>query len=143
MWATFEEVPVLVVEDSDDDLVLLQRAFRRVGVRNPLIVAYTGDEALAQLQAAANPDGQFPGIIFLDMMMPGTDGTGVLQWLRSHEHPPTVVVLHTGVEDEHMLQRARDLGATLHLPKGVRLEAIREVFDRARAEWEHHPMAAH
>ena len=140
MWESFEELPVLIAEDSDDDLILLQRALRRVGIYNPQLIANTGEEALAILHRAVIElaDHPFPAILFLDLLMPQVSGFEILQWLRDHEHPPITVVLHTGVEDESLLQRARDLGASFYLPKGVRPDAINEVFRRARAEWEQH-----
>jgi CheY-like chemotaxis protein len=137
MWDDFELVPVLIAEDSEDDLLVLQDALRRVGIQNPQVVATTGSEVLAILaRAASDETTQFPGVLFLDLLMPGNNGLEVLRWLRDHEHPPLTIVVHTGVEDEELLRRARDLGATLYLPKGVRPNAIREVFRRARADWE-------
>ncbi len=137
MGDDFEKVPVLIAEDSKDDLRLLLRALERVGVAHPLFMATTASEAIAALEqsASANSDA-FPGVLFLDLLMPGGSGLEVLRWLNEHDHPPLTVVLHSGVEDEELLRRARDLGANLHLPKGVRPNAIREVFRRARIEWE-------
>ena len=137
----FEELPILIAEDLDDDLVLLQCALRTANVRNPQIVAETGDEAVSILRRAAqSADHPFPVIFFLDLLMPQISGIEILEWLRDHEHPPITVVLHTGVEDETLLERARALGASFFLPKGARPDAIREVFRRARAEWEQHQL---
>ena len=139
----FDRLLVLIAEDSDDDLILLQRGLRRAGIRNPQINAVTGQEAILVLHHALNsaPEEQrFPVILFLDLLMPEVSGLEVLEWLRDHEHPPITVVLHTGVEDETLLQQARDLGANLFLPKGVTPDAIREVFRRARVEWEQYQL---
>jgi CheY-like chemotaxis protein len=137
MWRSFDELPVLIAEDSDDDLILLQRALRRAAVPNPLAIATTGAQTLKLLECSASQESElFPAILFLDLLMPRPSGLEVLEWLRDREHPPITVVLHTGVEDEELLRRARDLGASLYLPKGVRTEAIQEVFRRARSEWE-------
>jgi CheY-like chemotaxis protein len=144
MWRGFEETPFLIAEDSDDDLLLLQRALRRGGVPNPQIATATGEETIAYLEEilARNGERPFPVILFLDLLMPGVGGIAVLEWLRTHPHPPITVVLHTGTDDETLLQRARDLGANFFLPKGARSDAIREVFRRARAEWEQHHLLA-
>src|SRR2546423_7152754 len=143
MSQNFDELPVLIAEDSDDDLILLQRALRRVGVHNPQMVATTGQEALSVFRRAldsSSEDQRFPVIVFLDLLMPQVSGIDVLKWLRDHDHPPITVVLHTGVEDETMLEQARDLGASFFLPKGARPDAIREVFRRARAESEQYQL---
>jgi CheY-like chemotaxis protein len=146
MPQNFEELAVLIAEDSEDDLILLQRALLRANVRNPQIVTMTGREAIAALEEVSgihHVEERFPVVLFLDLHMPKVDGIEVLEWLREHSHPPITIVLHTGVEDESLLERARDLGATLYLPKGVRPEAIREVFRRARAEWERSQLVQH
>ena len=145
MRRRFEEMPFLIAEDSDEDLLMLQRALKRVGVANPQIATATGEETIRYLELAMDfQQGQpFPVILFLDLLMPGTGGIAVLEWLRTHPHPPITVVLHTGVDDETQLQRARDLGANFFLPKGARSDAIQEVFRRARAEWDQHEMLEH
>ena len=141
MWQSFDELPFLVAEDSEDDLLLLQRALRHADVLNPHVTTATGQETIEYLERAlSETETSFPVILFLDLLMPRVDGIAVLEWLRDHLHPPVTVVVHTGVEDEAMLQKARDLGANFYLPKGARTEAIREVFRRARAEWEQHQL---
>jgi len=134
----FEELPFLVAEDSDDDLFLLKKALQGAGITNPVIVAPTGRQAIDYLARTSNRDANepFPVILFMDLLMPRVDGIEVLRWLRDNSHPPLPIVLHTGVEDDELLQRARDLGASYYLPKGARPEALAEVFRRARAEWE-------
>jgi CheY-like chemotaxis protein len=145
MQRRFEEMPFLIAEDSDDDLLLLQRVLRRVGVPNPQVATATGEKTIQYLEETMDRENErpFPVILFLDLLMPGAGGLAVLEWLRTHSHPPVTVVLHTGVEDETLLQRARDLGANFFLPKGARSDAIQEVFRRARAEWDQHEMLEH
>lgn len=140
MWdaQTFDQLPFLVVEDSADDLFLLQKALHELAIPNPHVTAPSGRMAIDYLARTATGDSgdEFPVIMFLDLLLPGLGGIHVLEWLRKNPHPPLSVVLHTGVEDELMLRRARDLGATFYLPKGARTEAVAEVFSRARKEWE-------
>jgi CheY-like chemotaxis protein len=146
MWQRFDELPILIAEDSEDDLILLQRGLRKAGVVNPQTVTETGRETIEYLERAHSYEPQtppFPVVLFLDLLMPRGDGMEVLQWLHDHTHPPVAIVLHTGVEDDAQLQQARDLGANYHLPKGARPEAVHEVFHRARAEWEQHHLLEH
>lgn len=138
MTDSFDSLPVLVIEDSTDDLELLRHALDRAGVHNPQILASTAAEAIQHLEAAAafeNHECPFPAVLFLDLTVPAVGGISVLEWLHEHAPRRTCVVLHTGTEDDDLLRRARDLGAHFHLPKGARPEAIREVFHRAREGW--------
>lgn len=148
MWQAFEEMPFLIAEDSEDDLILVQRGLRQAGISNPHVVTSTGLETIDYLQTALEFEHEehehaFPVVVFLDLLMPQVSGIEVLEWLRDHAHPPISVVLHTGVDDEELLQHARDLGAMLYLPKGARPEAIRAVFRRARTEWEQNQLVQH
>ena len=38
--------PILLVEDSPEDFETTRRAFRRAGLRNPMLHCETGDDAL-------------------------------------------------------------------------------------------------
>jgi CheY-like chemotaxis protein len=145
MWQSFDELPVLIAEDSEDDLLLLQRALRKAGVRNPQLRMSSGREAIDYLEKSSSfgAEEPFPVILFLDLVMPRVSGIAVLEWLRDHSHPPLNVVLHTGVEDDDLLETARERGASYYLPKGSRPEAIREVFERAREEWEQAHLLEH
>jgi CheY-like chemotaxis protein len=137
MSQQFDHLPFLIVEGSELDLRLLQRALRRARVPNPAITVATPGQAIRYLERMAQGGGaSFPVVLFLDALTSSGAGLEVLRWLQAHEHPPLTVVLHTGVEGDDLLKEARDLGATLYLPKGARPEAVREVFRRARVEWE-------
>ena len=64
----------------DDDVTLL-RAYRRyLGRRHDVVVAYSGEEALAVLATDENFD-----LILCDLMMPGVDGVGVYERLRRQQ----------------------------------------------------------
>jgi CheY-like chemotaxis protein len=140
MWPdqTFDQLPFLVVEDSADDLFLLQKALHEISVPNPHVTVSSVSRAIEYLEQSSKGQGEhpFPVVLFLDLLLPDVGGIEVLEWLNRNPHPPLPVVLHTGVEDETLLQHARDLGATFYLPKGTKSEAVGEVFRRARAEWE-------
>ena len=78
---------ILIVEDSDDDFFATERAFKKSGLRNPIKRCVTGDQALDYLyhrgEFAALDTVRSPGIILLDLNLPGTDGREVLHVLKS------------------------------------------------------------
>ena len=43
------KVPILVVDDSDDDVFLLSRAFEKAGLKNSIIHLSDGEEAVDYL----------------------------------------------------------------------------------------------
>src|SRR5262245_1204488 len=65
MWRRFEEMPFLIAEDSDEDLLMLQRALRRGTVPNPQLATASGEETIAYLQETLALEGEaFPVILF-------------------------------------------------------------------------------
>jgi DNA-binding response OmpR family regulator len=80
---------VLVVDDDSMIRTLLATLLKRIGVGCDF--AANGDEAIARLQQRRY------SVILLDLMMPHTDGFGVLHWLRtSGIMTPVVVVTAAG-----------------------------------------------
>src|SRR5262245_58490311 len=79
--------PVLYVEDDDNDVLLMRRAWAWVGVENPLQVVNDGEKALRYLSG----DGPYadrvihpmPCLVLLDLKMPTVTGLDVLRWIRS------------------------------------------------------------
>jgi CheY-like chemotaxis protein len=79
--------PVLYVEDDENDVLLMRRAWTWVGVPNPLQVVRDGREALAYLAGeelyANRADYPLPCLVLLDLKMPRISGLDVLRWIRS------------------------------------------------------------
>ena len=79
--------PVLYVEDEHNDVLLMRRAWAKVGVANPLQAVIDGEEALRYLsgegQYANRVDHPMPCLVLLDLKMPKMTGLDVLRWIRS------------------------------------------------------------
>src|SRR6266403_1073180 len=80
--------PVLLAEDSQEDVFLIRRAFEDNGIQNPLQVVANGEDAIQYLAGegrfgdrAAFP---FPALFLLDLKMPIKNGLEVLRWLNQH-----------------------------------------------------------
>src|SRR5215467_11814013 len=79
--------PVLYVEDDDNDVLLMRRAWAWVAVENPLQVVTDGEKALRYLSGdgpyANQVDYPMPCLVLLDLKMPKVTGLDVLRWIRS------------------------------------------------------------
>src|SRR5690349_3455943 len=67
--------PILIVDDSPDDFEATKRAFSKASLRNEIQHCESGESALAYLRS---PTTERPGIILLDLNMPGLDGRKTL-----------------------------------------------------------------
>src|SRR3954451_24716995 len=78
--------PILLVEDSPEDFETTQRAFRRSGLKNPILRCADGDEALDFLfRRGTHADAPRPGVVLLDLNLPGTDGREVLSEIKASD----------------------------------------------------------
>jgi two-component system, response regulator len=105
-----EEMIIFLVEDNDDDAELAMRAFKRANIKNPLIRARDGVDALDYLfgraKYAQRDVKDLPIVALLDLNLPKLSGLEVLKAIRADErtkHLP-VVILTTSNEDKDRLQ---------------------------------------
>lgn len=123
---------VLVADDEEDVRFLLSRLLGDVGYQVHL--AQDGLEALEQI------DADRPDLMILDLMMPGLDGWGVLERLKTHPHPPIVVLL-TARGDPESFARGIRAGAAAYVTKPFRFhELIATVQGLLAADGESRPM---
>ncbi len=114
---------ILLVEDNPDDIDLTLRAFQRSRVRNEMIVARDGLEALDYLfstGAYANRTGELPEVVLLDLNLPKLHGLDVLKRLRADERTRLLpVVVLTSSTEEQDIVRSYHLGANSYVRKPV------------------------
>lgn len=88
---------ILLVEDNPADVRLTTDVLRRARLANQVHVVDSGDSALAFLQRVRMRGADSPGLILLDLNLPGLDGRDVLDAVREDELlRPIPVVVVTG-----------------------------------------------
>jgi CheY-like chemotaxis protein len=127
---------ILLVEDNADDELLTLRALKKNNIRNEVVVARDGNEALDYLFGTGIHAGRdltvMPQIILLDLKLPKVDGFEVLGRVRSSEATKflPVVILTTSNEDQDRI-RGYGLGANSFVRKPVEfdkfIEAVRQL----------------
>jgi CheY-like chemotaxis protein len=114
--------PVLYAEDDENDVFLMQRAFRKADVANPLHVATDGAEAIRYLEGSGEYSDRrrfpMPSLVMLDLNLPRRSGLEVLRWIRDH---PTLralpVVIFTSSNQKRDISSAYAFGANGYLVK--------------------------
>ena len=124
---------VFLVEDNEDDLLLTQRAFAKINLKNTVQVARDGHAALQYL---LSPDNVLPSLVLLDLKLPKVDGLEVLRRVRADERTMflPVVVLTSSKEDEDVL-RSYSLGANAYVHKPVDFAAFAEAVKTLGLFW--------
>lgn len=142
-------LPILAVEDNDEDFTALSRAFRKLALPNTLLRCANGDDALAYLRGyGKHPDfpQHLPALILLDLNMPGTDGRAVLDVLKSDERLRSIpVIIFSTSASNRDIEDCYRLGANSYMTKPIEYAVLEErirLITRYWLEESHLPAAA-
>jgi CheY-like chemotaxis protein len=113
---------ILLAEDIEDDIILIERAFRKTGVLCTLIAVRDGEAAICYLAGFARFADRvqfpFPDIFLLDLKLPLRDGFEVLRWMKTQPDLKKLpVIVLTQSDRIHDANQAYQLGAYSFLIK--------------------------
>ena len=138
-----EQPLILVVEDREDDVLLIQRAFERAKITTALQVVRDGDEAIAYLSGSGKYSNRaeypLPWLVLLDLKMPRVGGFEVLKWVRSQSGLKSlIVVVLTSSAELRDVNEAYSLGANSFMVKPMDFENAPNLADLINAYWLQH-----
>jgi len=137
---TLTRKTILLVEDDRDDEELTLRALRRSNIKNEVIVAHDGAEALEILFG----EGKFmdheidllPAVVLLDLKLPKVSGIEVLRRIRGDARTRRLpVVVLTSSRQERDRDEVYDLGANSYICKPVDFEKFTEAVGSLGMYW--------
>ena len=77
---------ILVAEDNPDDRQFIEMGFRKIGVKGPIHLVCSGDEAIAYMKGEGRYSDRnqfaYPSFVMTDLKMPRGDGFKVLAFLK-------------------------------------------------------------
>lgn len=122
---------IVMVDDSDTDIFLARRCYRRSKVSNEWL-SFTSPRAfLDHLGTVKAGDAAMPALILLDINMPGLNGFDVLERTKADPYfatlPVFVMLSHSDLVDDR--ERAEALGASGCVTKPNDLAAFTAYFD--------------
>jgi CheY-like chemotaxis protein len=131
---------ILLAEDDPNDVLLIQRAFQRTHVANPLQVVRDGEEALAYLSGqgvfADRERHPLPVLMLMDLKMPRKSGLEVLEWVRQQpglKRLPITVLTSSNQSPD--INRAYELGANSYLVKPAGFDSLLELVKNLDMYW--------
>jgi two-component system response regulator len=131
---------ILLVEDNPDDEALSIRALKKSNIRNEVVVARDGAEALDFLFGTGAHAGRdmslWPQVILLDLKLPRVDGLEVLRRIRADERTQLLpVVILTSSKEERDLIEGYKLGANSYVRKPVDFSQFAEAVRQLGLYW--------
>ena len=131
--------PILLVEDSAQDVELALAALSKCQLANEIIVARDGAEGLDFLHRRgpyADRAAGDPAVVLLDLKLPKLDGLEVLERVKKDpmlRHIP--VVMLTSSKEERDLVRSYELGVNAFVVKPVEFKAFFEAIQDLGVFW--------
>ena len=124
---------ILIVDDSPDDFEATKRAFAKVNLANDIKHVQSGEAALAYLRSESE---ERPGLILLDLNMPGLDGRKTLEIIKRTPNLKNIpVVVLTTSNDERDISACYDSGANTYVQKPVDFDGLISAVKRLKQYW--------
>jgi CheY-like chemotaxis protein len=133
---------ILHVEDDPNDVLLVQRAFRKASLPAFLEAVHDGDKAVAYLIGEGIYKDRerypLPSLLLLDLKIPRKSGLELLSWIRVHpEFKRLPVTILTSSRHERDINQAYETGANSYLVKPVGFDALVDMVKLINAYWIH------
>ena len=122
---------ILIVDDDRTTRFVIRNVMEDAG--HFVLEAKNGEEALKIFNE------QLPDLILMDANMPVMDGFSTCHQLRKHPEGSQIpILIITGLDDEHSIERAFAVGATDYIPKPVNIavlgKRVERLLEASRAE---------
>jgi PAS domain S-box-containing protein len=133
-------VEVLMVEDSEEDLQLAMRAFKKANFLNRVHVVRDGAEALDYIFCQNSHENRriedIPRVILLDLKLPKVDGLEVLQRIKSDPRTKRIpVVVLTSSKEHRDVLASYEMGANSYIVKPVAFDGFTKAMQELGMYW--------
>lgn len=128
---------ILMADDDDDDVFVTRRAFREAEIRNPFHRVSDGAELLDYLlRRGEYADAPRPGLILLDLNMPGMDGREALARIKNDPDLRRIpLVVFTTSQDSDDIDDCYDRGANSYITKPVGMARMVQTARTIQSYW--------
>jgi CheY-like chemotaxis protein len=132
-----EPITILLVDDDEDCRALIRDAISECKVSNTVFECRDGQDALDFLHRRGTyANAPRPGLVYLDIEMPGRDGQSVLREIKGDAGLRDIpVVMMTGVADETQMAEAARNGANSYTLKPASAEQFLRTVLASTSYW--------
>jgi CheY-like chemotaxis protein len=135
----FEQIEILLVEDTPEDAEMTLRALRQKNLGNHVHWVKDGEEALEYLfgegRYAGRRANQPPKLVLLDIKMPRVDGIEVLRRVKASELRSIPIVVMTSSNEERDVLESYRLGVNSYIVKPVQFDAFLDTVAKIGLYW--------
>ncbi|MEM9443960.1 MAG: response regulator [Verrucomicrobiota bacterium] len=128
---------ILLVDDSDDDILLIKNAFKKCDRLSIIDAVNDGQEALNYLkQIGEYSEAERPDMLLLDINMPVIGGFEVLEHLSKHDDFMSLpVVMLTTSDNEDDVTNSYKLGACSYIRKPDTFSDMKGITEKFENYW--------
>jgi CheY-like chemotaxis protein len=134
-----DEPTILLVDDNTNDILLFRFALGKSRFAADLRAVHSGLDAVKYLSGYGvygnRAEFPMPGVVVLDLHMPGIDGIAVLRWIRRQRSLRDLpVVVFTGAECRR--EEALRYGADIYMRKGDDVAELLALLQQINLNWQ-------
>ncbi len=133
-----KQIKILLADDDEDDCLFFKDALKELHSENHLHILTNGDDLLEYLHDHPN---SLPDVIFLDINMPGKNGTECLEKIRENKKfkdIPVVIYSTSGVDKD--VDVSFRYGANIYIKKPTEFLKLKKMIsDVIDMDWTQHP----
>jgi CheY-like chemotaxis protein len=131
---------ILLLEDNPDDVFLMDRAFKKSGIVDRLLVLPDGQEGIDYLGLTGRFQNRItypaPDVVIADLKMPRKSGLEFLAWVKAHPEAQAIpTILLSASREEVDVRRAYDLGANTYFVKPGSFEELVNLVTTLHLYW--------
>ncbi|MCG8572979.1 MAG: response regulator [Spirochaetes bacterium] len=133
------QIPVMIVDDCPEDCEVLEIAFHKYNFHQPLIFIDNGTDAIDYLKKEGKyktKNYPLPGMILLDLNLPGIDGRKILKMIKNDSVLKTIpVIIFTSSNEEKDIIKCYELGANSYIQKPIDINELYKIIKTIIDYW--------
>jgi CheY-like chemotaxis protein len=131
---------ILLLEDNPDDVFLMDRAFKKNGINDRLVVLGDGQEGIDYLSGAGRFQDRkaypLPDVVIADLKMPRKTGLEFLAWVKAHPEAQTIPTILLSTSNQEVdVKSAYELGANTYFIKPGGFQELVELVKTLHRYW--------